>query len=336
MAKKPTRRKQISKSRAMFITVSITLLLAIGVYSTLENPDKVIEGAYVLENFNINVVAKEGFSGEVTDNVKLIVYGDKNKVTKMRKSGEIPDVAIKIDETKSGIYDGNPKVKDEKFGVKYKFEPKQISVKLAEANEVEKNIFEHGYGLTAEGYKVESIIAKKKAIVLATPEQEHLIGQIVVEVDVTGLSETTELEGKVIVLDKRGEQMNNITIKTPTLPTTVNIEPMNWLATEMAIADLTKEIAQLEKELVQVQAEEKNTSDVLQKADMNREIKFRETRLQDKNIELTEKREGLVGMKEIQEKKKKQEVKKSVLDGGKVVDDNLPTDKKEEKKESKK
>lgn len=318
---KKQRRRQVSKGRAIWIASLLTLLLAIGVYSTLEDPDKVIEGAYELENFAITVKAPEGFSGEVVDNVKLIVYGDKSKVTKMRKSGEIPDVVIPIDKRKEGIYEGTPEVSDTKFGVKYKFEPAVLNVKLAEANEVDKNIFEHGYGLTAEGYKVDTIVASEKAKVIATPEQEHLIGQIVVEVDVTGLSETTTLDGQVIILDKRGEQITNLEIKNPVIPTTVNIEPMGWLQTEMDIANLEKEIKTLEQELKNVREEEVNTTDVLQKADLKREIQFRETRLQDKNTELVTKRNGLVGQKEIQEEKKKQEVKKSVLSGGKVVDD---------------
>lgn len=322
--KKKQRRRHTSRTKTFIIAGGTTLLLAIGVYSTLEDPDKVKEGVYELENFGIDVATAEGFSGEVIDPIKLTIYGDKKKVTKMRKAGEIPEVVIDMTDKKEGEYEGKPEVEDTKYGVKYKFAPESVSVKIMEASLIDMPTFEHGYGLTGEGYRVSSIVAKEPAEVIATKEQAHLIGQIVVEVDVTGLTETVELDGKVIVLDKRGKEMTNLNVKNPTIPTTINIEPMPWRATEIAIEELEKEITELESGLKKVREEEKTVTDVLQKEDLRREISFRENRLTTKQQEILEKRESLVGQKEVQEQKKAQDVRKSVLDGGKVIEEDKP------------
>lgn len=322
MAKKKVSRKvRGNRKRAVGYTLLVTVMLFIGVYTGIEDPDKVVEGVYELDNFNITVETDTGYSGKVLDNPKLTVYGDKGKVTKMRKSGEIPKVAVALKGKKSGEYTVEPKVTDTKFGVNYKFVPESITVKIEEAVQVDKNIYEHGYGLTAEGYKVASIVAKEKAQVIATKEQEQLIGQIVVEVDVTGLKETTELDGTVYILDKRGNLLEDIEVVNSTIPMTVNIEPMPWLATEHAIAEHEKELKKLEGELKGLQEELKTITDVLQQKDINREIQFRETRIKDLTEDLLTKQKNIVGQKEIQEEKKKQDVKESVIKGGKVVEE---------------
>lgn len=313
------------KGRGLFSGIGLAIvfcgMLAIGVYTGLEEPDETDDGVYKLTDIAMKVNVDEGYSGKVlTESPVLIIHGDKKKVKKLKKQKTIPEVVIDMRKKGEGEYVGVPKVVGELFRVNYNFEPKEIEVEVLEATEHKFPVYERDYGLAGEGMKVESLYANDKAVLVITEEQERAIGQVLAEVNVDGLDTSGDYDADVVVLDKRGDIMD-VEVLTPTVPVYVTIEPMGWYQTMLDIDVLKDEIGTLEVELAERVEEEKKVQDVLKKSDLRKEIDFRDKRLKQKRQELDEKQEGLSEMKIEQEYKKQEGEKKSVRKGGRIEED---------------
>lgn len=316
------RKKLKIKPPAVALTLVFVGILAYGVYSGLDTSGMKEDEVYKLTDIAINVEVDKGYGSKVlTNSPVLIIHGDKKKVKKMKKAETIPEVTINMKRKKSGEYVGVPKVDGKLFNVQYTFQPAEIEVAVLDATEIKFLVNEREYGLTGEGMHVAKVLADTKANLLITAEQERSIGQVIAEVNVDGMLESAEVMATVLVLDKRGNIMPDIDRVTEEIPVYVEVEKLGWLQTEQDIANLEEEIATLVVELAEQKALDVGEQDVLKKADLRKEIDFREKRLITKKAEVVDKKSGLAELKELQESKKVKEEKKSLLDGGKVEDD---------------
>lgn len=287
------------------LAVVFVIVLGLGVYSGLDKDSLQEDEVYKLSDVAMKVEVGEGYGSKIlTSNPVLIVHGDEKKVRKMKKNGEIPEVIIDLKRKKSGEYEGKPKVVGTLFGVHYTFEPEMIDVAVLDAEVKKFAVIEREYGLAGDGRQVGQMLVSGEAELLVTEEQELTIGKVIADVNVEGLTESRDVLSRVIVLDKRGNIMTNVPVVTEEVYISVTIEKMGWLQTKEDIIALTEEITVLEGELAQRLGEEKEVQDVLRKKDLQKEINFREARLEQKHAELVNKEQGLDEQVEVQERQK--------------------------------
>lgn len=316
------------KKRAKNTKLAVALSSVFGflftyvIYSEIGDGDGFTrDEAYEIKNVAIKVNVDDNYTSKILNgSVDLLIYGDDKKVANMKDKNKVPEIVVNLKGKDAGEYEVEPVVKDDLIGVNYEFSPSLLDVEVIEAIPEKYLVLEHGFGVANEGYYVEKIVANEEAVLLVTEETKLEIGNIIAELDVTGVSESGVYPANIIVLDKRGKVLD-IPLETEQIQVTVTYSELTWKTITKDIATLTEEISVLESELETQKAELEITEDVLRRTDLQKEIDFRTTRLAEKNATLAEKEQSLIGLKEKQETEKKDSSKKSVLNGGLVSEE---------------
>lgn len=316
------------KKTSIGLTLLFVTILAVGVYSGLDTDGMSEDEVYKLTDIAMDVQVDSGYSGRVlTASPELIIHGDKRKVKKLKKAGTVPEVKINMKRKKPGEYEAVPSVEGKLFQVNYTFKPEKVAVAVLEARELKYLVLEREFGLVGEGMHVTSVMADEEAVLSVTEEQDRRIGNIIAEVDVEGMKESGDARAVIHVLDKRGDFMEDVEKMTKDISVFVTLEKLGWLQTKEDITALEKEIEKYRVELEEKKAQDVGEMDVLKRADLVKEIDFREKRIAKKSLELKEKKSGFAEMKKAQEDKKLKEVNKSIVDGGKVEEKKKDEDK---------
>lgn len=322
-------KKKKNRNTAIGLTFIFTSLLAYAVYTNIDNDGFDENQVYKINNVAMNINSSDNFSGRlVTEEPTLIMSGDVNKVKKMKEIEFIPEINLDIeDENKEGIYTVTPKVSDKKIGVNYTFKPSKMEIKLIESKIQDFNVVERSYGLAKEGYLVGEMVSLDKAKLKITEEEKLLIGNVIAEIDGSKISNSSTVKAKVLVLDKKGQIMPDIEVKTPEINVDVTLSKMGWLKIQEDIIAIEKELVTLKSELKEKESEIKTVKDVLRKKDLRKEIQFRKTRIKNKTSELEKKKSSIDELKKTQESKKVIDVQKSLENGG-TLDKSLIKNKK--------
>lgn len=311
-------KKKKNRRTAIGLTFIFTSLLAYAVYTNIDNDGFDENQVYKINNVAMTIKSSDNFSGRlVTEEPTLIMSGDVEKVKKMKEMEIIPEISLDVEsENKEGIYTIKPKVSNEKIGVNYTFKPSTMEVKLIESKVQDFNVIERSYGLAKEGYNIGEMISLDKAKLKITEEEKLLIGNVIAEIDGSKVSNSSTVKAKVLVLDKKGNIMPDIEIKSPEINVDVTLSKLGWLKVQEDIIAIEKELVTLKSELKDKEAEIKTVKDVLRKKDLNKEIKFRKTRIKNKTLDLNNKKSSIDELKKKQESKKVIDVQKSLENGG--------------------
>lgn len=311
-------KKKKNRRTAIGLTFIFTSLLAYAVYTNIDNDGFDENQVYKINNVAMTIKSSDNFSGRlVTEEPTLIMSGDVEKVKKMKEMEIIPEISLDVEsENKEGIYTIKPKVSNEKIGVNYTFKPSKMEVKLIESKVQDFNVIERSYGLAKEGYNIGEMISLDKAKLKITEEEKLLIGNVIAEIDGSKVLNSSTVKAKVLVLDKKGNIMPDIEIKSPEINVDVTLSKLGWLKVQEDIIAIEKELVTLKSELKDKEAEIKTVKDVLRKKDLNKEIKFRKTRIKNKTLDLNNKKSSIDELKKKQESKKVIDVQKSLEKGG--------------------
>lgn len=320
MSKKATKIKRRNNKKALKLTAVLSVLLAYGVYTSIGNDGFDVNQVYKIDNVAMNIKANENFTGKiVTATPELIISGDENKVKSLKELGQTPKIELELtDKDEEGVYKVKPKVKDKLIGVNYTFQPSEIEVNLLEQQMKEFDVIERDYGVAIEGYTVGKTVAQEKAKLYVTEDDISRIGQVVVEFDASKVKGSGEVEGNVIVLDKKGEVLPKIEKGNKTIKIAISLDKLGWKRTQEDITKIQDELVTLRGELRDKEKALKVEKDVLRKKDLKKEVKFRKTRIAKREGELKSKQKGLTEIKSSQEGKKEKAERKSILNGGEL------------------
>lgn len=299
------------------VTAVIALGLAYVAYSNVSLEDGYdVDEAYVIQNVAMQVKTDSGYESKIlTPSTTLTIYGDDKKVRKLKKAGIVPEIVLNAEGKKEGTYDFKPEVVDELINVNYHFSPSNVDVQVIQAERRQYDVLERFYGVAAEGYYIERMIADEQATLLLTADEMLEVGYVVADLDASQVTESGEYLADVVVLDKRGNRLD-IPVVTDKVRVQVTYSTLPWYQRQQDVEALKKEIATLEEELTDRRKKLPNVSDLLQRTDLQKEIEFREKRLPMKKQELAEKEQGLSQAKENEEGLKQSQKQEALLKGG--------------------
>lgn len=299
------------------VTSCITLSLAYVAYNNALIQDGYdVEEAYVIQNVAMYVETDKGYESKIlTPSATLTIYGDDEKVRKLKKANIIPEVELKATGKEEGVYEIKPQVKDTLIDVHYQFSPATVDVQVLQAERRPFEVMERYYGVAQTGYYIERIIADEQAMLLLTEDEMLEVGYVVADLDASTVTESGTYQADVVVLDKRGNLLD-VPIETEKINVQVTFSMLNWYQRQQDINALKEEISTLETELAERRAKLPTVTDLLQRTDLEKEIQFREKRLPIKKQELLDKETGLSQAKENEESLKQAQKQQALLSGG--------------------